>query len=257
MAHVSDIGVHPVKALDRQRVESARITDGGSVEYDRRYALYDHERGQPVNGIERDRVHQLETSFDIETETLTVRSAADARRFDLRAERAAAAGWFSEYLSVPVSIRRDSTNGFVSRPDAGPSVIAAATLDEVASWFDDLTAADLRRRIRVNVVIDGVPAFWEDRFVGEDPPAFEAGGIRFEGVEPCERCVIPERDPDTGERSTDFRTTFIERRQETFPDWADRAAFPHYYALMLIARIPAEDCGRTLSVGDEVTVLEG
>lgn len=99
-----------------------------------------------------------------------------------------------------------------------------------------------------------MPAFWEDRFVGRDAPAFAAGDVRFEGVEPCARCVVPERDPDTGEHTPDFRERFVERRRETFPEWADRDAFDHLYTLMLIARVPEADRGRTVRVDDPVSV---
>jgi uncharacterized protein YcbX len=138
----------------------------------------------------------------------------------------------------------------------GPSVISTATIETVADWFDDLTVDSVRRRLRANVEVGGVPAFWEDRFVGEGASAFRAGDVRIEGVTPCGRCIVPERDPDTGEHLSSFRTRFLERRQETFPEWADRDAFDHFYSLMLIARVPEADRGRTIAVGDEVRVLD-
>jgi uncharacterized protein YcbX len=74
-------------------------------------------------------------------------------------------------------------------------------------------------------------------------------------VTPCGRCVVPSRDPDTGEEIEDFRETFIERRRETFPEQADEDAFDHLYTLMIIARVPEEERGGTVSVGDEVRVV--
>ncbi|MDG5776787.1 MOSC N-terminal beta barrel domain-containing protein [Haloarculaceae archaeon H-GB2-1] len=255
MARVENIGVHPVKAFERVDVESARISKGGIVEPDRLYA-FQKPNGDMVNGIELDGVHDVTTSFDFETEELTASAHGDRRHFDLRNDPDAAAEWFGDVLGVDLTLHRDPTHGFISRPEAGPSVVSTATLAEVASWFDDLTPDDVRRRIRVNVEISGVPAFWEDQFVGDGAPAFEAGGIRFEGHEPCARCVIPQRDPDTGERTPDdFRSTFLERREETFPEWADFEAFEHYFRLMLIASVPGADRGKTLSIGDEVEVV--
>jgi uncharacterized protein YcbX len=255
MARVANIGVHPVKAFERVDVESARITEGGVVAPDRLYALR-KPNGDLVNGIELDAVHDVTTSFDFETEQLTAEAGGERRQFDLRDDPEAAAEWFGDVLDTDLTLERDPTHGFISRPEAGPSVISTATLEEVASWFDDLTAEDVRRRMRVNVEIGGVPTFWEDQFVGEGAPAFEAGGIRFEGYKPCARCVIPQRDPDTGERTPDgFRSTFLERREETFPEWADFDAFGHYFRLMLIADVPEDDRGQTLRVGDEVEVV--
>jgi len=104
--------------------------------------------------------------------------------------------------------------------------------------------------MRVNVEVGGVPAFWEDQFVGADAPAFEAGGVRFEGVEPCGRCVVPARDPDTGEELSDFRERFLDRRP--MPEWAERDAFDHRYAAALIASVPEPHRESTLTVGDTV-----
>jgi uncharacterized protein YcbX len=72
--------------------------------------------------------------------------------------------------------RIDDALGFVDRRDMRPSVISTATIETVASWFDGLTVEGTRRRLRANVEVSGVPAFWEDRFVGAGAPSFEADG---------------------------------------------------------------------------------
>jgi hypothetical protein len=153
---------------------------------------------------------------------------------------------------MDLSLRQDSSLGYVDRREMGPSVVSTATLEAVASWFDGMTVHSARRRLRANLEISGVPAFWEDRFVGETASAFEVGDVRFEGLTPCGRCVVPERDPDTGEPIPEFRERFVEMRQKTFPAWADDDAFDHHYALMIITRIPDSHRGCTLRVGDSV-----
>ena len=137
----------------------------------------------------------------------------------------------------------------------GPSVVSTATLEAVASWFDDLSVGSVRRRLRANVEVSGVPAFWEDRFVGDDAPGFAVGGVRFEGLTPCGRCVVPSRDPDTGEALPEFRERFVEKRRETFPGFADPAAFDHLFAVMILARVPGAPGRPTLRVGDPVEVV--
>jgi hypothetical protein len=196
--------------------------------------------------------------FDPETTVVSFRPTdeAETHRFELRTELEAASEWLGDVLGEAVTLRRRGPPGFVDRPDAGPSVISTATLEEVASWFDEMTVEGARRRLRANVEVGGVPAFWEDRFVGDDAPAFVAGGIRFEGAEPCARCVVPERDPDTGEPLPNFRKRFVERREATFPEWADSGAFDHFYTLMLISRVPEEYRGNELRVGDAVVVRD-
>ncbi|MFC7076997.1 MOSC domain-containing protein [Haloarcula halophila] len=258
MAHIERLTVYPVKALDGMDRETSEIRPGGTLALDREFALHDAD-GDAYNGKQAVEVHDLTTTFVPSTRTLTVDSPDDRCEFALGSEdgRARAAEWFSDFFGVDLELVRDTDRGYVDRREMGPSVISTATLETVASWFDDVTVDGARRRLRANVEVGGVPAFWEDRFVGTDAPAFEAGGVRIEGVTPCGRCVVPERDPDTGEPTPEFRERFVERRQATFPDWADPDAFDHFYTLMLIARVPEADRGKTIAVGDAVEVVDG
>jgi uncharacterized protein YcbX len=111
-----------------------------------------------------------------------------------------------------------------------------------------------RRRFRANVEISGVPPFWEDQFVGERAPALEIGDVALEGVTPCGRCVVPQRDPGTGEPIPEFRQRFVRERSAAFPEWADPAAFEHHYAVMIIARVLESHREQVLRVGDRVSV---
>ncbi len=255
MPHVAGLRVYPVKALEGMAVDRADITRGGTLEHDREYALVDSS-GEPINGKRTPRVHELDVTFDPERHRLTVVADGESRVFDLVADPDPAEAWFSAYFDEDVTITRDEDLGFVDRREAGPSVVSTATLETVASWFDELTVDSVRRRLRANIEIDGVPPFWEDRFVGEDAPAFRAGDVRIEGVTPCGRCVVPTRDPDTGDALEGFQERFVERREATFPDWADRDAFDHYYSLMLIARVPDGRGDTSIQVGDDVDVVE-
>ncbi|RLM53874.1 MOSC domain-containing protein [Halobellus sp. Atlit-31R] len=256
MAHLERLRVFPVKSLDGIDVESTTVLDGGTLEFDREFALFDAD-GDVVNAKRTDRVHEIATDFDPTTGTLTVETpAGEADSFVLARESERAAAWFGDVLDLEATLRRDTSLGYVDRREMGPSVVSTATLRAFASWFDDISVESARRRLRANIEIDGVPAFWEDRFVGDDAPAFEIGGVRFEGVKPCGRCVVPGRDPDTGASTPNFRQQFVEKRRETFPEWADADAFEHFFTSMLIARVPESDRGRELSVGDSVSVTE-
>lgn len=252
MAHIERLRIYPVKSLDGIDLDAAQVTPRGTLDGDREYALFD-ESDDPVNGVRTTKVHEVATAFDPGTHELTIRVKAtgEERRFDLARGRTAAEEWFGEFFGIPISIERRA-DGFPDRPGAGPSVISTATLEEIASWFPDATVDGVRRRLRANVEVGGVPAFWEDRFV--DGSGFTAGEVRIDGVEPCGRCAVPMRDPDTGERDPDFRRRFIEKRRETFPGWADESAFDHYYQVMLIAQVPEADRGKTLRVRDPVSV---
>lgn len=256
MAQLERLRVFPVKGLDGIDLEAAEILDGGTLKHDREFALFDAE-GNVINGKRTDRVHALGTDFDPESNTFhVVPPSGESQHFDLENERERAAQWFSTFFDANLKCQRDTSLGFVDRREMGPSVISTATLETVAAWFNDMTVEGARRRLRANVEISGVPAFWEDRFVGEDAPSFEIDGIRFEGVTPCGRCVVPERHPDTGEPTPQFRERFIKKREGTFPDWADERAFDHYYSLMIIMQVAETDRGKRLRVGDDVTIAD-
>lgn len=261
MAQIESLAVFPVKGLDGVVVDAAPVTDAGTLAGDREYALCPPDAPPvkdpgdavewAINGKQSEQIHALDTEFD---PPATLRVAGEAFALNDTDGRTAAGDRLAQALGVDAELRRRDPPGFVDRPNAGPTVVSTATLYEVASWFDSLTPTDVRRRLRVNVEVSGVPAFWEDRFVGPDAPRFQAGGVEFDGIEPCARCVVPERDPDTGDPLPGFRERFVKRRGATFPDFADRDAFPHDYTLTLVAGVSA-GAGETVRVGDEVSVV--
>lgn len=256
MAQLERIRLYPVKGFDGIAVETTEILDGGTLAHDREFALYD-DAGEIVNGKRTDRIHELSTGFDPASGEFSVETpGGETQRFDLDGDRERAERWFSDFFDADLTLRRDTSLGFVDRREMGPSVISTATVRTVASWFDGMSVESARRRLRANVEVSGVPPFWEDRFVGDRAPAFEIDGVRFEGLAPCGRCIVPQRDPDTGESLPEFRERFVNKRRETFPDWADESALDHFYSLMILTRIPESDRGRTLRVGDPVDVLD-
>jgi hypothetical protein len=256
MAQIERLRVFPVKGLDGVDVGATEVTEGGTLTRDREFAFFDDD-GAVVNGKRTDRVHALTHRYDPASNELTVEAPGrDTRTFDLEGDRETAERWFGDFFDAELTLERDGALGFVDRRGMGPSVVSTATLEAVASWFEEMTVESARRRLRANVEVSGVPAFWEDRFVAEDGPAFRAGGVRFEGVTPCGRCVVPQRDPDTGDAIPEFRERFVEKRRATLPDWTPEAAFDHYYSVMILTRVPEADRGGRLAVGDPVDPIE-
>jgi hypothetical protein len=266
--HLARITVYPVKSLgglDRDRVGFS----GSALEHDREYALVDDD-GQYVNGKRERAVHSLESTFDPERRTLRlVAPDRSERSFTLPGETNedvtatdspdTLTEWLSEYFGYPVALRRDAAGGFPDDTDApGPTVVSTATVREVASWFPSIPPGEMRRRLRANLEIGGVPAFWEDcLFADRDHVvAFSIGDVTFEGVNPCQRCVVPTRDPDTGEKTPGFRERFVERRQESMPPWSGGDWFDHYFRLMVNTRLDADPGDRELVVGDPVRVRD-
>ena len=222
------------------------------------------EDGEYVNGKRERAIHRLRSSFDPDRRELTLsEQGADAdaaETFSLDAERGSLNAWLTEYFGYPVSVIRDSS-GMPDDTDAhGPTVISRQTIAAVASWFDDVDPDEMRRRLRPSVVVDAPEPFWEDRLYADRDSVipFDLGDARLHGVNPCQRCVVPSRDPDTGEETDGFQQRFVEKRRETLPEWADDDWFDHYYRLMVNTRVPedADASGTTIAVGDPVSIVE-
>ena len=75
---------------------------------------------------------------------------------------------------------------------------------------------------------------------------------RFLGHNPCQRCVVPTRDPDTAAPVAEFQKKFMRLRQETLPQWANAARFNHFYRFAVNTSIPPSEAGRCLRVNDTV-----
>ncbi|MFB6105807.1 MAG: MOSC domain-containing protein [Halobacteriaceae archaeon] len=252
--HVARLARFPVKSLDAEWPDRVRVTDTGVVG-DREFAIVDEE-GAFVNGKRTADVHRIRGGLDRGARTLSLAADGRSGRFDVDdAGRSAAAEWLSEHFGYAVRLRREAS-GLPDDTEAhGPTVISTATLRTVASWFPSLTVDGVRRRFRASVEVGGVPPFWEDRlYAAKGTVRFEVGEAVLDGTNPCQRCVVPTRDPDTGEATPpSFRETFLRRREETLPDWADRDCFDHYYRLMVNTRVPTSG---SVAVGDPVVVRE-
>jgi hypothetical protein len=251
--------VHPVKSLDPHPLERAAVLEAGGLSYDREFAVFDAD-GEYVNGKREPRLHRLRSTFDPGDGTLALREhGTDGTHVFSLEERSDLEAWLADYLGYEVTVRRDERGGFPDDTHAsGPTVVSTGTLDAVASWFD-LSSDDVRRRLRPNLVVRA-PAFWEDRLYSagsrDRVVPFEVGGATFEGVNPCQRCAVPTRDPDTGEVTPGFRERFVERRRETLPAWAGDAWYDHHFRLMVNTRVPPATVGSELSVGDPVAIGE-
>lgn len=250
MAFLAGIRVYPIKALDPLEVGEWRIAPSGGLALDRRWALVG-EDGSFVNGKNEPAVHRLRARFDADGSGVTL----GGRHYTLDRDRAPLEEWFTAQLGRRVRLERNDGPGFLDDLEApGPTVVGAATLETVASWFPPLTLEETRRRFRANLEIGGVEPFWDDRLYAKKGEAvrFRIGDVLVEGTNPCRRCAVPARDPDSGEALAGFQKTFYERRRETLPAWADASRFDTYYRLTVNTRIPPSEAGKVVRVGDPV-----
>lgn len=252
---LAGIDLFPIKSLDPMSVESARVLPSGCLANDRRFALFDAD-GKVVNGKRTPLVHALQTSFDETVGRVTVTDRRDGRdgTFSFAEDRPAIELRLSEHFGFPVTLREDRAAGF---PDdtlaSGPTAIARETLETVADWFE-LSFEDVRRRFRANLTLEGGGPFWDDRLFGPpgEPITFRIGDVLLFGTNPCARCVVPSRDPETAAATLGFAKAFAQRRRELLPAWADPDAFDHFYRLAVNTRLFAPAGWGVLRVGDRV-----
>ena len=260
-ATVDRLTIYPIKSLAGRSIQSVEIVTNGGLAGDREFALFDAD-DEYVNGKRERRVHRIRATYEgsgaqVDAVELST-DDSEPRRFDAdELADGAAVGWLAEQVGYPVSLARDPEGGFPDDTHAsGPTIISTATIETAASWFDGISTNDMRRRLRANVELGGVPAFWEDHLFADRSHhvTFAIGDVAFRGVNPCQRCVVPSRDPDTGEEYDGFRQRFIQKRRETMPEWSGGDWFDHEFRLMVNTMVPQSEWGEAINVGDTVAV---
>jgi uncharacterized protein len=254
---LANIRLHPIKSLDPVFVTEARIGPGGGLELDRAWALYTLD-GRWVNGKRTAAMHLIRATFtpDISAVTLAVpgdRRNIPARQFAFPAETEAAAEWFSVYFEQQILVLY-APEGFPDDAIAnGPTIISTASLQAVCDWFPGMALDEARQRFRTTLEVDGVPAFWEDQLFGENENyavRFRIGEVAFEGSNPCARCPVPPRDPQTGVELVGFQKRFSELRRAQLPSWTPAERFDHFYRLATNTRVASSESGKLLRAGD-------
>jgi uncharacterized protein YcbX len=251
--------LYPVKSLDGVEVSQVEISPGGTLKQDRIFAIMD-ETGQYVNGKRHEKVHGLRSNFDLSTNHVTIRPrGSDAvLEFDLNDGRAKLESWLTAYFGIRVRLTQNVNNGFPDDSAAwGPTIVSTASLNQVKAWFPEMILEGARARFRANLELNGVPAFWEDRLFSRPGTVvdFEIGTVRFQGVNPCQRCVVPSRDPWSGQAFSGFQQRFSDKRRGSLPEWTERSRFDHYYRLAVNTRIAITEAGKLLKRGDEVKIF--
>lgn len=215
-------------------------------------------------------MHLIRATYapDVSCVTLAVpgdRRNIPARTFAFPDDADDAAEWFSVYFEQQILVRY-SPDGFPDDTIAnGPTIISTASLQNVCDWFPALTLDNVRQRFRTTLEVEApaagpqangkLPAFWEDQLFGEDERSvvrFRIGEVQFEGSNPCARCPVPARDPQTGADLAGFQKRFSELRREHLPRWSPAARFDHFYRLATNTRVASTEAGKTLRLGESL-----
>lgn len=256
--HISAIWLYPIKSLDGVSVQQAQLTPAGGLLHDRQYAFFRTSDGRTVNAKKYPALQQLRANFDLTAATVTLQAQGmETLQANLEQDQALLEEWMSEYLGEAVVLRRQDDGGFPDDDERpGPTFLAQESLEEVARWFPELPVDRLLARFRPNIIMEGsgIP-FAEDMLFAEvgSERLFQVGDVRFAGLKPCVRCVVPTRDPLDATPAPDFMQRFIQLREQTLPDWAPRSQYQRtFYVLSVNTRL--EGPAGILSVGDAVNL---
>lgn len=211
--HLAEILIHPLKSCRGKLVDSALVEPMG-LQHDRRWMLVDDRDGF-LTGRAYPRMVLIEVDADeagatfhapgmdpLRVEAMVLRDRQEVpvwkSRFEARVGHDEADFWFSDFLGVncrlvhigPETTRR--TNRDPSVPvgfaDGYPLLlIGTASLAELNSR---LAAPASMRQFRPNLVVETSVPFVEDSWTH-----IQVGGVRFENVKPCARCIFTTVDP--------------------------------------------------------------
>lgn len=208
----------PVKSLAGEDAEALWLDPRG-VAGDRAHALYDTFKGEPrrltvrqVPGMLRWRAAYAQAPGDalqpgaVPLPSLTAPDGTTYAWDDPELPDALA-----DDLGRPVTLRRDEA--LMQDLEDSILVTTQATLDAVGAALGD-PALDLRRfRTNVHVVLGDAPAFAENEWEGR---TLTIGDVALDLLHPCERCVIPTRDPDSTVKDPNILKWLTRHREGLF-----------------------------------------
>jgi hypothetical protein len=210
---VTELHRWPVKSMAGQPVDALRLDERGAAG-DRAHALFDEHKGAPRRLTARQAPRMLlwHAAYDGEIDPGEVPKPRltnpDGRVFGWDDEDLPRA--LEDDLGRPVALKRDL--GLMQ--DLGHSLLVTtqATLDAVGTALEQ--PLDLRRfRTNVHVVLDDAPAYAEEDWEGRE---LTIGEATFRLLHPCERCVIPTRNPDSAEKWADLLRWLTRERRGLF-----------------------------------------
>jgi uncharacterized protein len=255
---VNRIVIYPVKSLDEISLQKAQIGNGGCLLHDREYAIV-NSNGKFIKGKNNDLIYLLRSAIDFENEIISFRHQCedDWHMFHLQNDKQAINEFLSNFFKMPVTLIRNTEGEFLDIPvQSGVTVLSNASLQMVGTWFNDMDMEETRKRFRATIEITDVPAFWEDKLFLEEGIAieFKIGEVTLHGISPRARCVVPSRNPQTGEILHGFPKIFAQQRTQTLPPWSTLEDYGHAYYLSVDCYIPPTEFGKWISIGDELAI---
>jgi uncharacterized protein len=259
MSYVASIHLYPVKSLDGIAVSQATILASGALSGDRSFAICDLS-GAFVNSKRNSGVDFLRLSFDMKNRIagLKIQDTEQEIFFHVDRERPAIEYWLSNYFGFPVKLIENLLTGFpedIAAP--GLTMIGTETIAQVASWFPRVCVNEMRHRLRANIEIGDVPAFWEDQLFGgaDEVVRFKIGSVIFEAVNPGHPCLISARNSTVKEAAPNFKNLLIAKQKEIMPYLVKTGNSNQFGRLIVKTRVPHQAAGKIVHIGDEVQIL--
>jgi uncharacterized protein YcbX len=281
--HISEINIYPIKSLKGISLDSAIVEERG-LRHDRRWMLATPD-GMFFTQREFPRMALIEVGVDDDTLYVTAErfgtlelplAPENGRRQPVTIWQSVCEGeiydgvvseWFSDVIGtrcqlvyMPDNSRRavnprfDHGNDVVSFADGYPlMVLSEASLADLNGQAGMLAAPVPMNRFRPNIVVSGSAAYSED-----DWRQIRIGEAVFRATKPCERCVITTVDQENGEFTgkEPLRTLASYRMaKDVIPDGYESLGVGQN-AVLFGQNLIAETVGASISVGDEIQVLE-
>jgi hypothetical protein len=206
----------PVKSLAGELADALRL-DARGVAGDRAHALFDEHKGAPRRLTARQAPGMLRwraayagvpgDALDPDAVPLPTITAPDGAVFSWDDPRLPAA--LAADLGREVALRRD----LALMQDLNDSLLVTtqATLEAVSAELG--RELDLRRfRTNIHISLDA-EAYAEEGWQGR---RLQVGDTVLELLHPCERCVIPTRDPETAEKHAELLRWLTRERAGLF-----------------------------------------
>ncbi len=257
---LSKIIIYPIKSLDGLSISQGTLLKTGALKHDRQWAIFDKYQ-RLINGKSNQRIYQLRATYDDSLSQVTLKHGNNnvGQTFNLTEQRKEIESFLSNYFGGLVYLKENTIAGFPDDSNAsGPTIISQGTLEMIAQWFPDLTVEEIRRRFRANLEINGVSAFWEDQLFANTNEwvNFRIGEVDFQGINPCQRCIVPTKNSYTGEKTDNFQQQFINKRKETLPSWVNRSHFNHFYRVSVNTKVTNFIKETPIKVGDTVEIMD-
>lgn len=256
---LSKITIYPIKSLDGMSLEKAIISEGGCLLHDREFSITDG-IGNFIIGKTNPLVHNLRSKVDFDQKSVSFRTQGNLNwdQFHLLSDKKKIEAYLSDYFGLNTILQQNKTGRFLDVPDtSGMTILSTSSLETVSKWysFDDLE--ETRMRFRATLEIAGVSAFWEDQLFSKEGRCveFKIGDATVLGISPRARCVVPSRNPKTGDVTKAFPKIFAKERAASLPDWSEMEAYSHYYHLSVDCLIPETEIGKTIQIGDLIRII--